>query len=43
MIRNALTIARLFRHEWPSLALLLLAGGLAFGLVAYVSMKGVAV
>ena len=39
MIRNALTLARSFRHEWPSLALLLLAGGMAFGLVAYVSMK----
>lgn len=43
MTRDILTLARSFRHEWPSLALLLLAGGLAFGLVAYVSMKGAAV
>lgn len=42
MIRNALTIARLFRHEWPELVLFLLTTGLSFGLVAHVSLKGVA-
>lgn len=42
MIRNALTIARLFRHEWPELVLFLLTVGLSFGLVAHVSLKGAA-
>lgn len=42
MIRNAITIARLFRHEWPELVLFLLTFAGSFGLVAYVSMKGAA-
>lgn len=42
MTRNILTIARLFRHEWPELVLFLLTVGLSFGLVAHVSLKGVA-
>ena len=42
MTRDILTLARLFRHEWPTLGLFLLTGVMAFGLVAYVSMKGAA-
>lgn len=42
MTRDLLTIARLFRHEWPTLAMFLLTVALLFGLVGYVSMKGAA-
>ena len=42
MTRDILTLARLFRHEWPTLGLFLIAAAGSFGLVAYVSMKGAA-